>query len=99
MKIESQKRCWVLVAAVWFALGCWSLFSPTLASGQVCASTEGYNAVYGICQQNQQLEVVGSPAFIDASPWCGGDCDGVDFCNVSPFVESPVVARVTLGGA
>jgi hypothetical protein len=83
MKTESQKRSWVLVAALWFALGCWSLLSPSLLRAQVCQSIMGYNAVWGTCLQNQQLEVVGSPAFIDASPWCGvNGCDQQDFCLV-----------------
>jgi hypothetical protein len=84
MKTESQKRCRILIAAVWFAAGCWSLLSPSLVVAQVCPSTEGYNAVWGTKSPNcTTLEVVGSPAFIDASAWCGASgCDGVDFCSI-----------------
>ena len=91
MKSESQKRCWILLVIAWFALPCLSLFSPSLVSAQVCQSTMGYNAVWGICPQNQQLEMVGTPAFIDASPWCGSSgCDQQDFCLV---VNSAILAN------
>src|SRR5437868_5092094 len=39
------------------------------------------HAVWGTKAPNcTTLEVVGSPAFIDASAWCGGDCSQVDLC-------------------
>jgi hypothetical protein len=95
MNTESQNRCSLLLAAAFLALGAWSLLSPTFASAQICASTKGYNAVWGTCPQNQQLEVVGTPAFIDASAWCNGDCNGVDFCKV---VNQAILANATAAG-
>jgi hypothetical protein len=58
------------------------LASPFVGHAQtICPSTQGYDAVWGTKPPNcTTLEVVGSPAFIDASAWCGGDCSQVDFC-------------------
>jgi len=40
---------------------------------------EGYNGVYGNCNNN--ITVVASPAFVDASAWCNGDCNQADICK------------------
>ena len=50
----------------------------------ICPSTQGFNAVWGTTTNcTTPLQVVGSPAFIDASAWCpstGCGTAGVDFC-------------------
>jgi hypothetical protein len=70
--------------AVLFLLALYCLARPTVmrAQTQICSSTEGYNAVYGTCPSTHQLEVVGSPAFLDASAWCNGNCNQADICKM-----------------
>jgi len=72
------------LGTVLFFLGCGLLGSPTTAQAQFCQSTQGYNMVWGTCP-GHGFEIVGSPAFIDASAWCpstGCDTVGVDFCQM-----------------
>ena len=69
-----------------FIFGLWVLFGVAPARAQTCApAQEGYNAVWQTC--NGQTQVVGSPAFIDASAWCNGTCNQPDICQ---FIDNAV---------
>jgi hypothetical protein len=57
-----------------------SLPGSLLAQTPICSSTQGYNAVFGTC--NNQIGVVGSAALIDASAWCNRDCTPHDLCDM-----------------
>jgi hypothetical protein len=74
-------RCFLGTVLLFFGFGLSGL--STMADAQVCTSVQGYNAVWGTCPSNHQLEIVGSPAFIDASAFCPNspNCDGADFCH------------------
>ncbi len=57
-------------------LGFWLSVLPTNAPAQTINSApQGDNAIW----QNSTT-ISGSQAFIDASAWCNGNCQGLDFC-------------------
>jgi len=72
-------------------LGFWFSVLLTQALAQtINAAPQGDNAIW-----HSSTTISGSQAFIDASAWCNGDCQGVDFCTM---VNEALVTLPTQGG-
>jgi hypothetical protein len=69
---------WLFRGTLLILMGCWFSASVGSATAQtVNNAPEGDNAVW-----LNSSSISGSSAFIDASAWCGGSCDGADLCFV-----------------
>jgi hypothetical protein len=77
-KIRPSFAWTALFRAALVLLSFWSPILPTGALAQtINPAPAGENAIW----QNSTT-ISGSQAFIDASAWCDGNCQGVDFCKM-----------------